>query len=297
MIKIVLLGIYALITCIAILAITYIRKHNVIIPEEHKDIDFIETLINYKKKSLSEQPWNMNFDTYVSIGTFFGVVLSALFYVTKGLPMGVLAGIVGFLIPELIVKIQSAAQKQKFEERYARSLRQLSAALKSGLSLHQAIEDVCSSPFVHDDIKKEYQQLSAEVKLGIPIQDGFQYFADRVGFADAQDVAIAVGMQTKVGGREGAVIESVAQNISDRMMLRKEINSMFAGSNVTVTVLDVLPLAIVTFLVFGAQTFMHLYFESVGMLLLFGALVGIMIIGSFVTHSMIRKMKRECGVL
>lgn len=238
----------------------------------------------------------MNFDTYVSIGVFCGIVFSALFYVTKGIVIGILAGLVGFSIPEMVVRIQSAAQKQKFEERYARSLRQLSSALKSGLSLHQAIEDVCSSPFVHDDVKKEFQQLSAEVKLGVPIQEGFQHFADRVGFADAQDVAIAINMQTKVGGREGAVIESIAQNIGDRMMLRKEINSMFAGSNVTVTVLDVLPFGIVGFLVFGASTFMHIYFESTGMFLLFLGLIGVMFIGSVITHSMIKNMKRACGV-
>lgn len=41
---------------------------------------------------------------------------------------------------ELIVRIQASAQQRLFEERYARSLRQLSACLKSGMSLPQAIQ-------------------------------------------------------------------------------------------------------------------------------------------------------------
>ena len=134
------------------------------------------------------------------------------------------------------------------------------------------------------------------MKLGVSIPDAFEHFAQRVGTADAEDVAIAVKMQMKVGGREGAAIETIAKNISDRMMLRKEINSMFAGSSVTIAVLDVVPFAIIFFLTLGMNQFMGIYFESTEMFLLYIGLLAVMGVGTIVTHSMVGKMKKECGV-
>lgn len=297
--KTVLFGVYALIICAAVFAIIKIRDRHFAAGssiEEAQNRDFITDISQYKQKKLASQPWNMKYETYTAIGTICAILFSVVGYLFSGMPYCVFGALVGFLVPEAIVRIQAASQKQKFEERYARSLRQLSAGLKSGQSLHQAIEDVCHSPFVHDDIRKEFQQLTADLKLGVSLEDAFHRFADHVGCADAEDVAIAISMQSKVGGQEGAVIETIAKNISDRMMLRKEVNSMFAGSSVTVTILDIVPFAIVLFLIFGASEFMGIYFRSTTMFILFLAMLALMGIGSIVTHSMIQKMKRECGV-
>ena len=299
MVKFVLIGIYVFIACIAILVIYHIRHKHISsgsVIDEIQSRDFIDEITQFKKNQLDSQPWNMKYETYVAIASICCVIFAVGGYLAKGVSYAVLGGIIGVLIPELIVRIQSAAQKQKFEERYARGLRQLSAALKSGLSLHQAIEDVCHSNFIHDDIRLEFQHLSADLKLGVSVQDAFEKFAKRVGFADAYDVAIAVSMQAKVGGREAAVIEAIAKNISDRMMLRKEIRTMFSGSNMTMSILDILPFGIVAFLVTTASDFVGVYFESLEMFIVFIALIGFMLVGSVVTRSMVRKMKKECGI-
>lgn len=297
--KFLLIGIYVFITCIAILAIDRIRSRHYssgsVIEETHST-DFIDTLSQRKRKQLEAQPWNMKYETYTAIAAICGVLFAVTGYLYRDIVFGIIAGVIGVLIPEIVVRVQAASQKQRFEERYARSLRQLSAGLKSGMSLHQAIEDVAHSPFVHDDVRVEYQQLSADLKLGIPLQDAFRRFYERVKSGDAEDVAIAVAMQAKTGGREGVVIENIAKNIGDRMMLRKEINSMFAGSNTTIVVLDIVPFATIAFMVFGASEFMHAYFESMGMFLIFVGLLTFMLIGSFVTRAMVSKMRKESGV-
>ena len=299
MTKIVLVGIYGLIVCIAVISIMLIRQRRYASGsaiDEAQNRDFIDDISQMRRKHLDAQPWNMKYETYVAISTICAIVFAGAGYLYSNLTTGVIGGLVGYLIPEAIVFIQSSAQKQKFEERYARSLRQLSAALKSGMSLHQAIEDVCHSPFIHDDVRKEYQQLSADLKLGVSIQDAFKKFADRVKFADAQDVAIAIAMQAKVGGREGSVIEGIAHNISERIMLRKEVNSMFAGSSMTLYVLDFVPFGIVGFLVLTSNQFLSMYWESFSMFMVFIGLIGMMGIGSIITHGMVNKMKKECGV-
>lgn len=298
--NIIYIGICGLICCIAAITIICIRSCHVssgsVIEEAHNR-DFIDDICSHREQRLKKNPWNMDLRTYNMIGTVCAILFSVAGYTFTGkLLYGALLAILGFLCPELILHLQSSTQRSAFEERYARGLRQLASGLKSGLSIHQAIEDVSHSPFVHDSIRKEFSQLNTDLKLGIPINDAFDRFADRVRCQDAADVAIAIHLQNKVGGREAEVIESVASNISSRLMLRKEVGSMFAGSRATILALDIIPFVIIVFLMVFAPAYMQPYFQSSSMLLALIALIAFMGVGSIVTHSMVARMRRECGI-
>ena len=298
--KLIVIGLCGFICCIALLVIMWIRRKKVspgsAIGAAHNE-DFITVIANYKRRDLKKNPWNMSFEAYTAIGTVCAVLLAVLAYVlTANIIYSALAGGMGLLIPELIVRIQSSKQKTDFEERYARGLRQLAAGLKSGLSIHQAVEDVSISPFVHDSIRKEFKQLSAELKLSVPIQQAFENFAERVKSPDAKDVSIAIKLQTKVGGREAEVIEGIAGNISARLMLRKEISSMFAGSNATILTMDFLPFAIIAFLFVTTPSYMVPYLTSLPLMVVLIGLLIFMGVGSLVNHKAVSKMKLDCGV-
>lgn len=298
--NIVIIGVCGFICCLAVCAIILIRSRKIntgSVIGEAQNTDFIDTISSYKRESLKKNPWNMEYETYTLIGTVCAILFAVSAYIfTAKILYAAIGAIIGLLVPEAIVRLQDSRQRNAFEERYSRGLRQLASGLKSGLSVHQAIEDVCQSPFVHENIRREFKQLSADLKLGIPIQAAFERFADRVQCQDAQDVAIAIQLQTKVGGREAEVIETIASNISSRLMLRKEISSMFAGSQATILAMDILPFAIVIFMVLVSPTYMAPYFNSP---VLFGTLVGLLAfmgIGSIVIHHLVGGMRKECGI-
>lgn len=296
----ILLGVYGVIVCIAVLVIILIRGKQ-FSPgsaiDESQNGDIFSAIGNWKKASLAKKPWNMKYETYKAISTICACVFAVIGFVLTGNLLKTAAlTMFGVLIPEIIVLFQSNQQKSKFEERYARGLRQLAASLKSGLSIHQAISDVCQSPFVHDDIRHEFQQLDADLKLGIPIKEGFERFAKRVDCVDAKDVAIAIGMQSKVGGREAQVVETIAQNISDRLMLRKEVNSLFAGSNTTILMLDIIPFAVIVLMLLFGQTFMQPYFEDPTLLTVLIFLIVFMAVGTIITRKIVKQMKVEFGL-
>ena len=289
----VIAGITAMIFCIAILIIIRIREKESI----SESTDFIDTMTNRKKASLARKPWGMSYKSYRLIASISAVVCAvAAFVLTSSFLYTVLAALVGTLTPELIILLRSAKQKAEFEERYMTALRQLVACLKSGMSIQQAVSDVCDSPFVHNSIQSEFRQIDADIKLGISLQEAFQQFSDRVDSEDAKDVAVAIRMQSLVGGREAETIESIAQNISSRIGLRKEINSMFAGTSMTVYVMDILPFLVILFMYFAAPSYLAPFFESTAMIILFTGLIVFMGVGSVFIHNAARKMKRECGV-
>lgn len=299
--KLVFLGVYGFIVCMVVLALIVVRGKKFIpgsAMDEAQSKDFFNVIGDFKRRSLEKQPWNMQYEVYKTIATVCSIIFAVLAYITSAnLFYTVVAAAAGMLIPEFIVHFQSSKQRSAFEERYARGLRQFAASLKSGLSIHQAIADVCKSPFVHDDVRREFQQLDADLKLGVPIKEGFERFAKRVDCIDAKDVAIAIGMQASTGGREAQVVETIAKNISDRLMLRKEVNSMFAGSSGTIFFLDVIPFAIIAFMMMYARAFMQPYFESTTLMLVLIGLLVFMGVGSIFIHRVVKNMRKEFGLL
>lgn len=282
--------------CIAFIVIWSIRQKKKLsesILETEENADFIDRFETKKAKELEAKPWAMKYGTYKIIVVFCAVIFAVIGYFIGGPFWMVLLGACGLIIPEIIIYLQGAKQQTAYEERYATGLRQLVAGLKSGLSIQQAVADVCSSPFVHDSIKEEFRMIDADLKLGIPIGDAFERFAEQVHFQDAEDVSIAIKMQERIGGREAETIESIAQNISNRLMLRKEIKSMFAGSNATVMAMDVIPFGVVLLIYFLAPSYLEPFFASTAMLIVFIGLLISMGIGSIVIHKSVNSIRKS----
>lgn len=268
------------------------------IAQTENEQDFLAAISKRKQKSLARQPWSMKYSTYKTVALVSAIAFASIgYFTTHSILLMLLLSCLGLFVPEVIVRVKSSSSKAEFEERYATSLKQLVAGIKSGLSVHQAVENVCTSPFIHDSIKKEYKLLNADLKLGLPIHEAFERFAERIDSDDAKDVAIAMRMQANVGGRESLTIEAVSKNISERIMLRKEIKTMFAGSNMTVLAMDFSPYLIVLFMYVSVPGYLTPFFESSSMLLIFIALLVFMGVGSIFVHNKITRMKKECGIL
>ena len=297
--KLIIAGIVGIIACITFAIIDKIHSKKYVQGSllEAQSEDIIDVVTNYKRKQLQKTPWTISYQTYKIIAIISMIVLVVTIYIfTENIWLSILLSTIGLLIPELIVHFQSSHHKTDYEERFATGLRQMVAGLKSGLSIQQAVADTCSSPFVHDSIKDEFKAIDADLKLGIPIKEAFTAFAERVHFQDADDVAIAISMQEKIGGKEARVIESIAQNISDRLMLRKEVNSLFAGSKATVLTMDVVPFVIVALMYFLTPSYFAPFFENVALLVIFIVLLVFMGFGSIMIHRTIDKLRKECGL-
>jgi tight adherence protein B len=159
------------------------------------------------------------------------------------------------------------------------------------MTLQQAVTDLCLCPFIHYDIKKEFKKIDSDIKLGISVTDAFQNMADRNPTEDVQDVASAVKMQSIVGGSEAEVIEYISNNISSRIMLKKEIKTIFANIKMTVLGMEVLPILMIVGIFISSPSYFAPCWESwigkIGMILSFI----MMIIGTFVTQKMLKSVK------
>ena len=141
-------------------------------------------------------------------------------------------------------------------------------------------------------MRKKYATLSSDLIMGIPVAEAFQRFANGTNSQDAEDVALAIDIQNEIGGHEADVIRDISNNIYARIMLRREVNSIFAETALMVWTFDLLPpIIIIGFSVLNQQ-FVNIYFSNPIYMALFAVFLFVPFIGSFLNHGTIRKIKK-----
>lgn len=277
---------------IGILIILSIHGKKSVLSEDDNDI--IDHIINKKKRQLNANIGGMSWSTYITIMIIAPLLLGGIsFLFLPYKPLCLIFAMIGLIVPDAIIKLSADKSKKHFDEKYAKALKALASSLRCGRSIEQAVADVSSNPFIDSHIQAGFKQIASDIQVGIPINKAFENFANDTNNNYAKDVAAAISMQAQVGGNEAKVITTVIQNINERIMVRKEVKTLFADTTMLVYAMDFLPWIIMICLFFMSPQFIEPYFSSFGMTML---LIGIMIftfIGSIVIHKLAKSAKGE----
>lgn len=255
--------------------------------------DFIDMYIESIEKMIEKAGVSLSIKTYLIILIVAPLITGIIVYfLSQNAVFSVLIGAFGLFTPRGIVALIAYDNQKKFEERYAKSLRQLSASLEAGSSILNAVTEVSACPFLHDTIRKKYAKLSSDLMMGVSVTDAFKSFAEGTNSQDAEDVALAIDVQNAVGGHEADVIRDISNNIYSRIMLRREVKNIFTNTSLMVWLFDILPpIVIIGFTLLNRQ-FVEVYFSSPLYMMIFAAFLFIPFIGSFFNHRTIQKIKK-----
>ena len=100
-------------------------------------------------------------------------------------------------------------------------------------------------------------------------------------------------MQASVGGSEAKVVESIAQNIEDRLVTKKKIRSIFSSTDFMITAFDVFPFIAVIFIYLALPDLVEPILENITSLMIVVALLLFTIIGSVIIRKKISSAKGE----
>lgn len=279
---------------VATAVIIAIRSKKKVLSKNDKDI--IDNFAESKKKKLGEATGGMSFKVYMALLIGLPIVVgTACFFLMENKAIALMIGLTMIFVPDAISRLMKAKQKVKFEERYARALRVFAACMRSQMTIQQAVDDVCENPFIHETVRDGFKQISSDLKIGMTAQEAFKRMADDTNSVDAKDVAAAIAMQNMVGGTDSQVVETLAENIQERITLRKEIKSIFAQTEVMVSFMDFAPFIVLLMMYFGSPEFLAPYFESWWMTLILFGIIGVTILGSFVIRLSLSKAKKGGG--
>ena len=189
--------------------------------------------------------------------------------------------VVGVWLPLFVVNFKINQRVHAFDSQLSPCLTMLSNALKSGYSIHQAIDVV--SREMPAPLSKEFGQIMKESKLNIALEDSLRNLAQRMPSPDLDLVVTAVLIQRQVGGNLGEVLDAINSTIRDRIKIKGEVRTLTAQGRISGWIVGALPfiLAVMLFSLnreYVSLLFSHPLGRSIIGLGLVMQVIGIMII-------------------
>jgi tight adherence protein B len=210
-----------------------------------------------------------------------GVIIVSLLFLalTQSLFGALMITIVIALIPPATLSFLANRRQKQFDSLLPDTLQLLASTLRAGFSLMQGVEAV--SREVSEPIGRELRRVVTEARLGRPLEESMEGVAERMGSADFAWAVMAIRIQREVGGNLSELLVTVADTMTERERLRRDVNALTAEGKVSAIVLGLLPLGIGGFIMASNPDYMDPMFEgSLGKILLVGA--GLLMLAGFV---------------
>jgi tight adherence protein B len=191
-----------------------------------------------------------------------GVVLVALLLVAiAGNPLAALIGVVMVaLIPPAILSYLANRRRKQFESLLPDTLQLLASTLRAGYSLMQGVEAV--SQEVSEPMGRELRRVVTEARLGRPLEEALDGIATRMQSGDFAWATMAIRIQREVGGNLAELLVTVADTMTERERLRRDVNALTAEGKISAIVLGLLPIALGFFIYTLNPEYMEPLFET-----------------------------------
>jgi len=157
---------------------------------------------------------------------FFLMFLLFLPKVLPGLLFGTLAAIAGWKLPMPIVNAMLEQRTEKFGLQMVDGLNLMANAMKSGLSVAQAMGIVVEqSP---QPLSQEFGLVLSETKLGLSLEESLVSLSKRIKSEDVEMFVTSVVILKETGGNLAETFDTIVQVIRERIKVQAKIKSMTA---------------------------------------------------------------------
>ena len=143
---------------------------------------------------------------------------------------------------KLWIKFMRKRRLNLFNEQFIDAIGVISNALKSGLSLQQAIARAAvqySAP-----LSQELSMIGKEVALGVPLERSLFNLCKRVESEDLDLFVTATNVVKDTGGNLSEMFDSIADTLRERNTIRGKIKALTAQGRLQGIVIGLMPLAL-----------------------------------------------------
>jgi tight adherence protein B len=154
----------------------------------------------------------------------------------------VLCGLIGAIVPYMVLHTRQSARLQAFNNQLHTVLLQLSGSLRAGYGLQQAIDFVARE--TPAPAGKEFAQVQRDVRLGQTAMDALDSLIDRVPSDDLRLIVTAIRIHSEVGGNLAEILENVSETIRERVRIKGELRALTAQQRMAGYVLAALPVIV-----------------------------------------------------
>lgn len=147
--------------------------------------------------------------------------------------------LIALIAPNYIVKFRASRRKKRFVRQLPDMLTLLAGTLRAGYSISQGFDAV--SQEIEDPMGRELRRVMAESRLGRPIEEALEASAERTQSEDFAWAVMAIRIQREVGGNLAELLLTVAETMTQRERLRRDVAALTAEGRMSAIVLGLLP--------------------------------------------------------
>jgi tight adherence protein B len=212
---------------------------------------------------------------------FTGIIAAILvvltFFLTGNVLVALVVAIVAAFLPSAVLNFKIRSRQKAFLKQLPDMLTLLAGTLKAGYSIGQGFESVSTE--VADPMGRELRRVVTETRLGRSLEESLDAVAERMDSDDFSWAVMAIRIQREVGGNLAELLMTVADTMTQRERLRREVSTLTAEGKMSAIIIGALPpvLAMVMF-VMNPSYIKELFSPGLGYALLAGAVV-MMVIG------------------
>ncbi len=174
--------------------------------------------------------------------------------------LGIVAGVIGYMLPAFYVRTRIARQMRKFNDQLADMLTMVANSLRAGFGLLQGLDLAAEQS--QPPMSTELHHLLRDTRMGASIETALESMGERVGSYDLDVIITAILIQRSVGSNLSEVLEKVAHTIRERARIQGEINTLTAQKKLSGVVIGLMPPAVVVMMLTVNFDYMSVLFTD-----------------------------------
>jgi tight adherence protein B len=221
---------------------------------------------------------------YALLGAAAGALVMAAVSEFQPVMVG-LGAVCGFFAPRLYLRSQEQRRRRKFDAQLLEAITMVAGAMKAGMSLMQAMEQVTRE--MGPPIRQEFAHALHENRVGKPIIQALQDMKDRVRSEDLSITVNAIGIAQETGGVLSDLLLKMVETIRSRNRIRAKTGTLSASGRLQGIVMSLLPWGLAGILYMLDRELMKPMFTTTTGQIMLGAIGALEILGWLVIRKMV----------
>lgn len=210
---------------------------------------------------------NMSTDRAKRIITITILAAAVLGFLLGGIASAGIFAATAYFGPWGVILYQRRRRLEAIDEQLVDTLLLMSNALKSGLSLQQALELVVQE--MKPPISAEFRRLTNEIHLGRFVDDALRRLAERVPLEDVRLATDSILILRETGGDLSDTFEVIAHTIVERKKVQGKVKALTAQGMSQGVLVCLMPIAMMLLFSFIDVGYMRPFFTTpIGLMML-----------------------------
>lgn len=227
---------------------------------------------------LVRSDWHMKVGDFFLISGGLGLLAFLILFIVVHSPIaGLLGGIIVLFIPYVLLSLNVARRRSRFETQLIEFLTSVASALRAGSGLVQAITQTTEQ--AKPPISTEFRQTIYDTQVGANLEDALESLNRRIGSADLDMAITAIIIQRQTGGNLAEILMNLSTTMRERVRIRGEVASLTAQGKATGVLVGGLPIALFLIMMAINKPYISLLYS--------GAFIGYLLLGAYVVTQVV----------